>query len=112
MNVILTSLYVNNKPKKVPVEQVLKELPSGWHETIITGFSKMYDAGWTGEILQIKEKFGMLRIYLREYTDVIDGIVSDMEEKTGEICCVCGEPSTKISSGWQMFYCDEHFPNK
>src|SRR5690606_25803707 len=84
------------------LEKVLEQVPTGWSSILTSGFEEMFKAGWDGEIRQIKEKFGSLRLYLQNSNEEIETIVRRMEEQTEDICCVCGEPATKHSSGWYM----------
>lgn len=106
------------KTSTTSLEAILKNLPEGWHSIIRDGFQRMIDAGWLGQVEQCKEKFGSLRLYINSQTvegmdsSVIDKIVEEIENQTCIICSVCGAPSTKHSTGWIMFYCDEHFPTK
>lgn len=72
---------------------------------------------------QVKEKYGYLHFYYSvKYIDdsfintiddeiltQIDALISDAELKSRKICCECGQPATKISKGWIMYYCDKCF---
>jgi hypothetical protein len=72
------------------------------------------------KILQVKEKFGGLRVYCRTIGD--DGPLKDIatqalfniiQEKTGKadkLCDVCGEPGKRRPSGWIVTRCDKHAP--
>ena len=91
------------------LDDVLLHIPIGWHNMLEDGFKRMFEAGWDGHITQIKEKFGGLRLYIENASEEAWDIVEELEEHSLEICCVCGEKATKRSSGWVMYYCDEHF---
>lgn len=104
----MRSFTINKR--QLSFEEVCKRVPEGWSEVLKEGFDKMFSLGWGGEIIQIKEKFGSLRLYLSDVTDDITKVKEDMEKKTRQVCCVCGSVRTKTSSGWVLHYCDKHFP--
>lgn len=107
----LRSRWPENGFKVQTLEDVLNQVPEGWWNLLTEGFTKMFDLGWDGEIIQIKEKFGSLRIYTPpNLPSEISLIISSMEHRTGSICCKCGKPSTHVSMGWIMNYCSEHAP--
>jgi hypothetical protein len=99
------------------IDDLLKQIPFGWHNLVRDGLEEMFAVGWLGEVTQIKEKFGSLRLYVNTQTKegfssaAVDDIVERMETATQNICCVCGEPKTWTSKGWVMFFCDDHSPD-
>lgn len=48
---------------------------------------------------QIKEKFGLLRIYCRNGTDVIENLLAQYEKKSGSIGEMCGSTSEVETKG-------------
>jgi hypothetical protein len=54
----------------------------------------------------IKEKFGMLRVYVEGGDDEIDRLIDAAEAESGTICEVCGEPGTRDTKGWCTTRCD------
>ena len=57
-------------------------------------------------VLQIKEKFGMLRVYTCNIPDDVETQLTAIENKSAEVCDVCGEPGAVISrDGWYMARC-------
>lgn len=71
---------------------------------------------------QVKEKYGYLHFYYSvKYIDEnffneadeilaqVNKFISDAEIKSMKICCNCGQPATKMSKGWIMYYCDNCF---
>lgn len=64
-----------------------------------------------GEIYldQLKEKFGMLRIYLNQSTPYIDGAISLAESLSGTICEDCSNPGKLRGGGYIQTLCDEHY---
>ena len=78
------------------IEAYVKKLPSGARKDF--------------EILDVKEKYGTLRIYTNWYTKEFEAIKKKYEDLSIYTCCVCGAPATKISTGWICPYCDDHAP--
>ena len=61
------------------------------------------------EFVQIKEKYGSLRLYAVGYGDNTQEVLSKYEELSKYICGHCGKPATKITTGWYYPLCDECF---
>ena len=58
-------------------------------------------------IAQIKEKYGTLRWYDFGCTErLLHEIISKYEKMSARTCIRCGDPATKISTGWISPYCD------
>lgn len=58
-------------------------------------------------ITQIKEKYGSLRWYDLGCTErMLREIIPKYESLSVRTCIQCGEPATKISTGWICPYCD------
>lgn len=57
------------------------------------------------EILDVKEKYGSLRIY--HNMDKIDDLVNACEKLTAETCINCGKHATHTSKGWILPFCDD-----
>lgn len=82
-----------------------------------------YDPKRNFKFLQVKEKFGELRVYWTlvandeddpepQYNptyDKIHDIVRTHCEATGKLCCRCGAPATKKTKGWVLPYCEPCF---
>lgn len=61
-------------------------------------------------IMDIKEKWGRLEIYLSAYGDKTFDLIQRYGEMSESICIECGEPAvgyTTIKSGWIRPYCDD-----
>lgn len=46
------------------------------------------------------------------FVDSIEKIIEDYSRISERVCIICGNPATKISTGWICPYCDEHANNK
>ena len=63
-------------------------------------------------ISQIKEKkWGQLRIYVYGVDEDTLEFIDEIEERSGTICEVCGEPGKLRDGGWIVCRCDKHIGN-
>jgi len=94
-------------------------LPDGWKIAFLEPLLKELDAAIKKlppaqqeefYLLDVKEKYGSLRIYPIWYTNEIDKVIDKYSEISERTCYDCGAPATKISTGWIEPYCDEHAP--
>ena len=58
-------------------------------------------------IVQLKEKFGGIRLYSNFASDELYDIIDKYEQISAKTCGICGKPATKISRGWIYPYCDD-----
>lgn len=58
-------------------------------------------------VLQIKEKFGQLRIYVSHMTDELSKMIDDAEEKSAYICEECGSDKNvgMVIGSWYYTVC-------
>jgi hypothetical protein len=66
-------------------------------------------------IVQVKEKFAALRIYIDLYTfeesdplHKFEQFIIDAERRSLKICEMCGKPGAVRGRGWYYTSCDEH----
>jgi hypothetical protein len=60
------------------------------------------------EVLQVKEKWGSLRVYVSTANDEIFDLIDEYEEKSSKICENCGKPGIiKEINGWWTCTCAE-----
>ena len=65
------------------------------------------------EIVQVKEKFAQLRVYLNYYYEEIEDLIEEYTEKSVHICELCGETGeTRNLHGWYMTLCDKHYEER
>jgi hypothetical protein len=60
------------------------------------------------EILQVKEKFGGLRIHVNNANDPIRQRIETAIQESLHTCEVCGQPGALREGGWIKTLCDEH----
>jgi hypothetical protein len=105
----------------------------GWHSTVMELFAAidalLIDAHARLEVIQIKEKFGALRIYVRlrrqprrlvappsaarpvatrVLYDAISELIDFAEQRSRCTCERCGAPGALRTSGWMVTLCDRH----
>ena len=94
----------------------LDEIPAGWWDIGVRMFReiKQYLLEHGGQkaldefrIDQLKEKFGSIRCYFHPDDDGVQDIINKYEWESGETCCECGKPATRMSKGWICPYCDD-----
>lgn len=95
------------------------ECGPGWYMILDVLFEKITQYCETEHFpspkaLQIKEKFGNLRVYLDVTTPYFDGLISMSECLTDTICEVCGAPArlTGFDAGWLEVRCPDHSRSK
>lgn len=65
-----------------------------------------YKHATTIQVVQVKEKFGTLRFYIRGGNDFMDGAIDLAEELSAFICETCGAPGeNKEINGWWTTMC-------
>ena len=58
--------------------------------------------------LQVKEKYGTLRLYISYYSEELDEIIQRVESKSACTCETCGNAGVIRGSFWLYVACDEH----
>ena len=66
------------------------------------------ESGRPFEVLQVKEKFGGLRVYMNISNDAISALIENAELESTQTCEVCGKPRTRRGEGWNTTRCDNH----
>lgn len=94
--------------RPMTIEQVSKSVYPGWENLICSMLEDLFQLGWDGRLLQIKEKFGALRVYLDKSNDVLNARVLQAESESYKSCRDCGEPGKLRSEGWLKVVCDQH----
>jgi hypothetical protein len=84
------------------------ECGDGWYNILDKLFEKLnnYDI----ELMQVKEKFGGLRIYLSgATTDEVYDLVEKAEEESFKICEMCGKSGKNLTiNSWIYTVCEDH----
>ena len=83
-------------------------LPSGWIELGYNMIKECEAAEPDFEIIDLKEKWGMIRMYCHPCTDKISEIEHKYEKLSARTCCKCGAPAKWYSTGWILPFCENH----
>ena len=83
----------------------------GWHAILTNLFDELAQlleaAPRPFHIVQIKEKFGTLRVYLSHPTDAANAAIDRASRLSAGTCEFCGAPSTiRNRDGWFTTQCD------
>lgn len=62
------------------------------------------------KIIELKEKFGGLRIYTNIHIKEVNEILDKYEALSTTVCQECGAPATRISQGWIGYFCEKCAP--
>lgn len=92
-------------------------LPEGWYELFLKCCEELREALIKINKLdefridQLKEKYGLMRIYANISDPVVDKIINRYEIISQFTCCVCGKIATVETTGWVCPYCDDCIQN-
>lgn len=92
-------------------ELALQSVKSGWASLIHKIFDKKEELNTTARIVQVKEKWGGLRIY-SDYDEVFEPFIHEVERESFKICEQCGAPGDLRSGGWYKTLCEVHGGNR
>lgn len=109
---------ISNKSEIDYCFTMLDDMPPGWKKAFGEEICKeikdvliKHDCLNEYSVIQIKEKFGMLRWYGNRTSRDIEQIISKYEEKSGYTCICCGAPATQMILNWISPICDECLNN-
>ena len=94
--------------KSASRESVIRCVGEGWHSIVNKLIDDLFDAGWNGVVLQVKEKFGGLRFYIGAGNETMWELIRDAEHRSFQTCEVCGKPGKARHGGWIRTLCDKH----
>ena len=110
----MESSHSNDKIKE-PIELFGYECGSGWFpyiqkaQDLLDEYNAEHPDEEPLEFVQVKEKFGMLTIYLNRYPENIHEKIWDIEKEADDVCELCGVKGAtrKSTHGWIMTLCDK-----
>lgn len=78
---------------------------AGWHGLVEEAFDAV--EAERAQVIQVKEKFGQLRIYLISESEELYKKIYEIEERSSTICETCGAPGKNRSrGGWLRTICN------
>ena len=103
----------------IPTYTEIDVVDFGWKKRFAMQLCKdlknaiLKDGGWklmkSFRIIQIKEKYGELVIYVSHLTPEVSKVIKKYESLSRNVCICCGDDATKESQGYYLPYCDECF---
>lgn len=90
------------------LQLALESVGEGWAPLIREVFEYMEKTRVHSKIVQVKEKWGGLRIYTDVVHDGLDAKIRDVEKKSFTICEQCGSAGKLRSGSWYRTLCEEH----
>ena len=82
------------------------ECGPGWRKLIEPLIAECEDAGV--EVMQVKEKFGTLRVYTGPCSQALDDKIRTAENESRRVCETCGNVGELRGGGWLYVSCEEH----
>ncbi len=112
---LLTYRHYHGDYRKIDIEFLKDQVGPGWSQLIEDIVDELYDLGWNGQVMQIKEKFGRLRFYIEVATPEMTDCILKYERLSSTVCEVCGgkgkllaDKSYGVPGGWYRARCKNH----
>ncbi len=92
----------------------MMEYPPGWEDIVIDLLDKILEKNLECQILQIKEKFGQLRVYYASsHYDEIKELVKNAELLCDSTCQISGDKGAlRNIGGWLIVLSDEEYEKR
>lgn len=85
------------------------DIPEGWLKLVDKLMGDLRAAGWEGQIMQVKDKFGGLRFYVDSADEEHYVLINTAEAASFHACEDCGEPAKCLRVGnWYRTLCNAH----
>jgi hypothetical protein len=84
------------------------ETLDGWYDLIDDLSDNITQLDSNAKYSQIKEKFGLLKIYINSNLDEIRELVVKACEQSSKICEECGKPGRLNKGSWLSVRCKTH----
>ena len=80
----------------------------GWGDILKRLINDLFELGWDGRVLQVKEKFGGLRFYVGSANKAIHERIDAAANESLRTCEQCGALGVLRERYWLKTLCDEH----
>lgn len=100
----------------IPKYTILDFIPSGWKNRfaneIINAVTALQKKSIDSDlqIIDVKEKWGCLRISIICDNDEIEDYFDSLEERSSFVCINCGKDAEYYTKGWMLPYCGKCLP--
>lgn len=87
---------------------------AGWFKIVDDALEKLQEENVLSlpnkksKIMQIKEKFGVMRMYITNTSETKQNIIFSAESNSRKTCMVCGEEGVLREYKWRRTLCNEH----
>jgi hypothetical protein len=82
-------------------------LPPGWYPITRRLVEDLVRLGWDRKLLQVKEKMGTLRFYIRPRTEALGERIDAATDESAIVCDQCGQPAVlREETHWWLTRCD------
>ena len=95
-------------PHASPWDQRGFEIGAGWHAIVRNMAHRIEALGAGVRCHQVKEKFGILRVYVDRRVDGMAEIIAEAEAASAITCEECGQPGTMRRNEWMRTRCHKH----
>jgi len=90
-------------------EEAVQCVGKGWETLVRKVYNAKTGLGIPVGIIQVKEKWGGLRIYTDYYVREIEEVITEVGRQSLEVCEQCGSPATLVKKGgWFQTRCETH----
>ena len=89
-------------------QMALDSVGDGWASLVNKVFEKLETLIGNVKVIQVKEKFGGLRVYTDVFNEDLDKFIIEVERESFTICEECGKSGHLRDGGWYKTLCDEH----
>lgn len=90
-------------------EQAVGCVGKGWEQLVRKVYNAKVGLGITVGIIQVKEKWGGLRVYTDYYDEALEEVIIAVEKESFKLCHDCGAPAGLSKNGtWYLTLCEEH----
>jgi len=85
-------------------------VPAGWVTLVLELHERLVEVSPDIRYVQVKQKFGDLRVYVSVTNPAVDALIWAAEERSRNTCDVCGEVGRGCVSdrGWYRALCPTH----
>ena len=95
--------------KYLSEEDAVQCVGKGWEQLVRKVYNAKAGMGITVGIIQVKEKWGGLRIYTDYYDAELEKTIRQVGEESTRTCHDCGVPAGLVKKGtWYQTLCEKH----
>jgi hypothetical protein len=95
--------------KYLTEEDAVQCVGKGWEKLVRKVYNAKEGLGIPLGIIDVKEKWGGLRIYTDYYVKEIEEVIKEIGEESLKICETCGASAGLVKKGtWYQTLCEEH----